>query len=122
MVFRKSEFDEIERVPAELLIRVVDTQFPTLLGEFRRWNDHAAGVVVGGKRADLVNIVRAIAAGRNGIKAGYRIGNSKDTDDFSSSGSANALNEVITVCKLDKVKKTPKVNTIVAAHGTDDDL
>jgi len=99
-IFTKKKFDEVQTLPADLLIQV-DNGTPIHLGaETRSWNDDYAGVVAEGRTSASISGLKAIGGARTSLNAGVVVGDHRESATFSSAGSTEAIEEAFRGCKL----------------------
>ena len=88
-------------LPVTLLVKIGNGTQSRLDAKLRRWNNKYLAAIAGGRTAELVGIVHKIGASTQAISVGMDILGDKQTESFSSAGSAAAMNMATKDCKLD---------------------
>jgi hypothetical protein len=104
-LFRKKEFDKIPNVSADLLLQSEGGQPMKMSAMLRTWNDNYAGIVVVGRSAENVAVLRTIASALGKINVGAVVNGNQMSAAFGSQGSRSAMDKAIKSCKLDDLEK-----------------
>jgi hypothetical protein len=102
-------------MPVTLLVRIGNGVSISFDARLRRWNSKYLGAIAGGRTRELVRIVHEIGAATAAISVGMDIFGDKQTESFSSAGSAAAMKLAVKNCKLDADPANPSGD--VAAVG-----
>ncbi len=93
-------------MPVTLLVKIGNGTQTRFDAQLRRWNNKYLGAIAGGRTPELVGIVREIGASTQTISVGMDILGDNQTESFSSTGSAAAMNKAMKNCKLDGAEAT----------------
>jgi hypothetical protein len=104
-IFRKKEFDQLPKATGEFFIQTDGGQPVKMTAGLRNWNDNFGGIVVSGRNAEVVAILRSIASARSKINIGATINGNQISATFGSQGSKGAMEKAIRSCKLDELEK-----------------
>jgi hypothetical protein len=87
-------------VTGDLLLRVGTGKLEKLSGKLDSRNEKYLGFVSDGPVADLVTAVQAIGAASGHLDIGLSINDHHLSDSFGTVGSTDAMNKVLSDCKL----------------------
>jgi hypothetical protein len=88
-------------LPVTLLVRIGNGASTRFDAQLRRWNSKYLGAISGGRTSELKGIVHEIGAATGAISVGMDIFGDKQSESFSSAGSAAAMSLAMKDCKLD---------------------
>jgi len=104
-LIRKKEFERWDARPIEFLIQLDDQPVRKYAASLRNWNANYAAAAISGRRTELVETIRGIAAARTRINLGWVVEGRQISVATPVGEATTAIDDVIAACKLDEIGK-----------------
>ncbi|MBX3597321.1 MAG: hypothetical protein KF874_07100 [Rhizobiaceae bacterium] len=99
-ISRKKEFEDVTPVAGYLYIAVPPAPAIQFDATLQAWNDNYSGVVAAEDRSRILKAIGQIRDANGQIQVGSDVLGKRWTENLSSSGSTDAMNKVISGCRL----------------------